>query len=124
MPMASNNYSPSHAGQNGRDAWQVYYKDDSPQMHASSAQFQNQAEVAMSKPLQDPVDKNEGAGLAPWLGGITAILLVAFLIWRFTKKPQKPVQYQAPEPELPKFDANDRKMLDLACNMVEIDKNT
>ncbi len=79
----SNNYAHPAARQN-LEAWQ---KIINPEAAQSGNQYaQSQAEIAMSKPLQPPANPNEDAGLAPYFGGITTILVLAFLIWKFTKR--------------------------------------
>ena len=111
-------------GQNGEDSTltqQPVTKDDATQSIGKQVPIKNKTEGGMSESPQQ-IEKNEDAGLGPWLGGISAILILAFLFWGYMKKTKgSPASKQ----EMPrKLDYNDRKMLDLACNLVEIDNKT
>lgn len=84
-----------------------------------NATGQDQAAIEMSKPLHEPTDKNEDAGLAPWFGFGTLAVLAVIGIYLWLKRPKG-----QPEEERVEFGEDDRKMLDLACSLTEIYKKT
>lgn len=80
--MANSAYQQSGQAQDNLNAWQAIINKDAPQ----APPFQNQTEIAMGRPLHEPVDANEDAGLAPYFGGVSAVIVVAFLVWRYFRK--------------------------------------
>lgn len=116
-----NNLSPDQSGEDRSFTQQPTTKDGATQSIGQQVPIKNKTEVVMSESPQQ-IEKNEDAGLAPWLGGISAILILALLFWGYMKKTKgSPASKQ----EMPReLNYNDRKMLDLACNLVEIDNKT
>ena len=54
-----------------------------------AAAAQDAAAANMTQPMHAPTDANEDAGLAPYLGVIATIIIVAFLGWKFFKSGKK-----------------------------------